>query len=552
MRLVVLTENPSLLLALGSIRPDWDIATANSASELAHVAARAAVGLMDLGTTERGLAQLERMKEAGVALPWVVVGDAEAPQEAGVKSVVKPFILSNLAEEIEKTAGVSSVASTPITYPDSPIVETKDESPRLMRRMKSWAEKKPEPAAPKPVAAPAPKPIAPAAPESPAAKAPAPAQPQEKPLPKAEPVPQPKPEEAPKPPARWKVVEPGLWRGRPKDADVWATEVRPPAPTPQPQVRQETAPEPAPIKRMEPPAAPQPSLEIREVAPAEEEIVPEPGSVERDITPERPNEQSKGYLPPPPPVDDGLILPSRRGFRDRFIRKPRQDHSENGKDSGYALSPSGYPAPPPAPPIQETPRQPKFSRTRSNGEAAPAEPEGNSLQEIIQSASGAAAALESLLKQMPGLEDPAVIGNAIVAEVVETLSPEIVALYAASANSTYVLLASYGLTKTEERMIVPADHPFFREIASLRQAVMVSPVDLVQGLVAGIAGARTEAFMAAPFIDGGKCIAILVVGGDFETKHLDRLVPITRDGTEGLALSLRLATLALQAVLLPA
>jgi hypothetical protein len=96
----------------------------------------------------------------------------------------------------------------------------------------------------------------------------------------------------------------------------------------------------------------------------------------------------------------------------------------------------------------------------------------------------------------------------------------------------------------EINMEVPPDHPLFVEVASRMGAVLVAPVHMAHGLVAGIGGARTETLMAVPMGLGGTCYGVAIVGGDeYSERDLDDFVALGAEAAPMLALAQILARL---------
>jgi hypothetical protein len=78
----------------------------------------------------------------------------------------------------------------------------------------------------------------------------------------------------------------------------------------------------------------------------------------------------------------------------------------------------------------------------------------------------------------------------------------------------------------------------FLQLSTGLEAVLIAPVDLAQGLVAGIGGARTEALMAAPLEVDGACQAIVIVGRqEFTEFDLDLLAEQAEEAAPGLAVA---------------
>jgi hypothetical protein len=146
--------------------------------------------------------------------------------------------------------------------------------------------------------------------------------------------------------------------------------------------------------------------------------------------------------------------------------------------------------------------------------------------------------LETLLDEMPALGNARSIAHAFLEEVIDLLTPDVAAVYVPRSDGMYGVLAGHGLTKTEYGMKVPADQSLFIEVSNGLHGVLVAPVDLAQGLVAGIGGARTEALIAAPLAVGDQCFAIMIVGrDDFSEVDLQRATDLASDAAPGIALA---------------
>jgi transcriptional regulator with GAF, ATPase, and Fis domain len=127
--------------------------------------------------------------------------------------------------------------------------------------------------------------------------------------------------------------------------------------------------------------------------------------------------------------------------------------------------------------------------------------------------------------------------EALMSEVVQSFAPETAALMLRRVEG-FTTYASAGLSHTEKGMVVPDDHPLFAQLISSMEPVLISPVDLAQGLVAGIGGARTEALMAAPLEVDGRCIAIIIVGRRaFTPDDLESLDELAHEAAPGLAVA---------------
>jgi GAF domain-containing protein len=156
----------------------------------------------------------------------------------------------------------------------------------------------------------------------------------------------------------------------------------------------------------------------------------------------------------------------------------------------------------------------------------------------LKNAIASARELEALVHELPVLAQPRAMGHAFLGEVVEMFGPQVAAVFAPSVDGAFGVIAAHGLSSVEVGLKVPPDQPLFLEIAQTLEAVLISPVDLAQGLVAGIGGARTEALMAAPLAVGGTCHAIVVVGRhDFTEFDLELLAEQAEEAAPGLAVA---------------
>lgn len=154
--------------------------------------------------------------------------------------------------------------------------------------------------------------------------------------------------------------------------------------------------------------------------------------------------------------------------------------------------------------------------------------------------------LESLLEELPFLEDLRSMAAALVSEVEALFEPQTVAVFT-PAEDGYQPIAYSGLSRVEAGMVVPPTQPLFSDVISTKDGILIQPVDLAQGLVAGIGGARTEAMMASPAVLDDEVVAVIVVGSEhFEETDLDRLSEMAAEAAPGLAVALRLNELRLR------
>jgi hypothetical protein len=166
----------------------------------------------------------------------------------------------------------------------------------------------------------------------------------------------------------------------------------------------------------------------------------------------------------------------------------------------------------------------------------------------VEAAAIGAANLASLLGDVRAT-DTAAVAHAFLEEVVDRLSPQAAALYVSEGATGFRVAASHGLSATESRLVVPADHRLFAEIAATLSGILISPVSMVQGLVAGIGGAWTETLMVVPVAANGVCHGIATVGSDdYSDRDLEDLIALAREGAPLLALGAALGRLRLEFV----
>jgi len=156
----------------------------------------------------------------------------------------------------------------------------------------------------------------------------------------------------------------------------------------------------------------------------------------------------------------------------------------------------------------------------------------------LRAAEEAAHAVESVLADMPFLADVEMLSGALIGEVVEAFKPEVAVLYLPGAGGSFWVAGGHELTNAERRLKVKADHPLFRELFAAREPVLIAPLDLARALVAGVAGARTEALIASPCYSGSTVVGVIVVGRqDFSDGDLDTLARICTEAAPGLGVA---------------
>ena len=161
----------------------------------------------------------------------------------------------------------------------------------------------------------------------------------------------------------------------------------------------------------------------------------------------------------------------------------------------------------------------------------------------LKAAVASAIELERLIEEMPFLTDLSSIADGLVAEVETQLRAQVASAYVARDDG-YHVVAHRGLSRVEAGMIVPSTQPLFSDVTQTGEGILIQPIDLAQGLVAGIGGARTEAMMGVPAIVNGKQVAVVIAGSDrFDQADLERLNDLAIEAAPGLAVALALSRL---------
>jgi hypothetical protein len=182
-----------------------------------------------------------------------------------------------------------------------------------------------------------------------------------------------------------------------------------------------------------------------------------------------------------------------------------------------------------------------FSRYRDS--ATPAE---LALRERLQQGKASAAELEELVAELPLLASPAALASVLVEEIALQSRADTVGLWRPD-DQVWRLDAHQGFTAHEAGWSVPADHPLFAELRSTGGALLLTPVDMAQAAIAGIAGAHTRSFMAAAVGDRADVQALIAVGchRDLTRDDLDGLIALADELAPGLAVSRSLERLRL-------
>src|SRR6056297_3240279 len=104
-RVLAITANPSLVIGLTFLGRDWDVASHDDMSGLPD----ADVLVIDVGTTQAALELLGEVD--GHRIPAVVVDDEPAEVAAGDRLLLRPYTLSELADQVDVVTGAAPAAS---------------------------------------------------------------------------------------------------------------------------------------------------------------------------------------------------------------------------------------------------------------------------------------------------------------------------------------------------------------------------------------------------------------------------------------------------------
>jgi hypothetical protein len=191
-------------------------------------------------------------------------------------------------------------------------------------------------------------------------------------------------------------------------------------------------------------------------------------------------------------------------------------------------------------PIAKEPAEPGRWRMRKRAArpaAAAQEPVDAPLVQRLKVAAAHARELEGLVAQLPFLADLHAMAEGLVSEIDRQFVCAITSV-TVLGETGYEVVAHRGLSKVEAGMVIPETQSLFSDVLKTREGILIQPVDLAQGLVAGIGGARTEAMMVVPALVYDECVAMVVIGGDqYEETDLDRLSELTAEAAPGLAVA---------------
>lgn len=398
MKILAITSDASLEVALSSLPGEWELIPARDPNVALQAACHAEVALVALGTTERGLQAVDALHRLGVGLPVLVVGDVQTPDDTQVHVLTRPFSMGDLVDAIRRTTTEQVAVAAP---------------------------------------------------------PPAPAEP--------DPIPEPmvyEPEPEPEPPA--------------EDPDSWALTLL---------------------------------QELGQAADAVESGRPIPQFPARTLP--------------------AAFAPEHEATAARLVRHAAAGPSGDAWGSSEPRAGRGL----------------HRLRKRKRNVALPAGSRASTIRRV-RSALDGARDLVALLGEMPALGDPRSIATAMVREAVELLGAQTCLVYAPGGAGPYEILASHGLSPAEQATRVPKDQPLLADVAARLEAVLVAPVDLVRGLVSGIAGTATEALMLAPLDVDNVCHGLLVAGrGSFDEQDLERFWLLAEEAAPGFAASLLLQRL---------
>jgi len=295
----------------------------------------------------------------------------------------------------------------------------------------------------------------------------------------------------------------------------------------------------APKPRSEPSRPPEPPVSKPQkgrpltVVPPQQPVVPPPQEVEQPPEVDQPREVG----PPeeifaeaePEPASPAIVTQERQA-------PPVQTTPQTQQQTVTATAAT--------PEIEESGAQGRW-RLRRKPSPSPEliESTESPLVQRLKKAALNAAELEALVEELPFLGDLSSMADGLVAEVESQFSAQIASVFVRRQDG-YHVIAFRGLSKVESGMVVPETQPLFSDVLQTGEGILIQPVDLAQGLVAGIGGARTEAIMAVPAVVHGACVAVVIAGQDrFTEQDLDRLNDLATEAAPGLAVALALARL---------
>jgi hypothetical protein len=427
-RVLAVTTNASLVVALGSMMREWEVVTVRDAERAMAEAPGAVVALIDLGETDAGVQVADQLYHGGITIPCVVLGDKPV-DDSRAKVLLRPFTLEDLGTAVREAAGSAARSGAPAA-PARPTV------------------------APEPVAA------------EPAA-----------------------PVRGPEKIAHEGNGSPGV--------SSWQEE----------RVERPIKSEPAVAPEPEQVSPPRPPLQVVETPEPARAAVAEPDVQAPRFTKEEPAWE--------PPDEESELEPAADTDTSSFWDEPSD-----------------------AEPVRESEAAGRWKlRRKATRTAAPEVPAATPLVGRLKSAAAHAREIEDLIEQMPFLADLRAMADGLIGEIDRQFVCAITSV-SVRRDDGYEVVAHRGLSRVEAGMIIPVTQSLFSDVLKTHEGVLIQPVDLAQGLVAGIGGARTEAMMVAPALVNGEVAAMVVVGGErFTEIDLDRLTDLAAEGAPGLAVA---------------
>jgi len=149
-RVLAVTGNASLVVALGSMMRDWEVVTARNADEALDNVQGAIVALIDLSDTSSGIEIADHLYRSGVTIPCVIIGDSVADHPRA-SVLVRPFSLEDLGTAVKIAAdrGSGPAAAPSRPQPEPPADEHRfrsgRRSPSAPRAAKRLARRQPPP-----------------------------------------------------------------------------------------------------------------------------------------------------------------------------------------------------------------------------------------------------------------------------------------------------------------------------------------------------------------------------------------------------------------------
>ncbi|HVL32924.1 MAG TPA: hypothetical protein VM600_05010, partial [Actinomycetota bacterium] len=122
MRVLAVTGDTQLQLALLSMLPDWELQTVSDGEASVDEARGASLALLDCGSTQAGLDVARALHHDGVTIPCVVIGEDSPPDDAAAHVLLRPFTLDQLGDVMssvaEEARALADGCVAPIVVPD--------------------------------------------------------------------------------------------------------------------------------------------------------------------------------------------------------------------------------------------------------------------------------------------------------------------------------------------------------------------------------------------------------------------------------------------------